>query len=188
MNKKIFCLRVLFTALLLCTYIVIFIYSSENGEKSSNKSKGTMYNIICIVHGKENVTNQEVESLEPILRKLAHFGIYTMSGIWSMCLMCTFFGKEENHVEENSSENVKIKNIITKIKMESKTKEFRRVVISALTGFIYACSDEIHQLFSPGRSGKIIDIVIDTMGVLNGVLLVLLICKLYVTIKKHCNE
>ena len=30
--------------------------------------------------------------------------------------------------------------------------------------FIYACSDEIHQLFIRGRSGEILDVLIDTLG------------------------
>jgi VanZ family protein len=30
--------------------------------------------------------------------------------------------------------------------------------------FLYASSDEIHQLFVPGRSGSFIDILLDTFG------------------------
>ena len=44
--------------------------------------------------------------------------------------------------------------------------------------FIYACTDEFHQLFIAGRSGEFMDVMIDTMGVLNGALLALLIIKI----------
>ncbi len=30
--------------------------------------------------------------------------------------------------------------------------------------FLYACSDELHQLFSDGRSANILDVLIDTSG------------------------
>ena len=39
-------------------------------------------------------------------------------------------------------------------------------------GFIYAVSDEIHQLFVPGRQASIADVGIDTAGILLGLLLV----------------
>ena len=36
---------------------------------------------------------------------------------------------------------------------------------------LYAASDEFHQLFVPGRSGQVSDVVLDSAGVLSGVLL-----------------
>lgn len=38
------------------------------------------------------------------------------------------------------------------------------IMIGILFVFIYACSDEIHQLFVPGREGAIRDVIIDTCG------------------------
>lgn len=38
------------------------------------------------------------------------------------------------------------------------------IIIGILFVFIYACSDEIHQLFVPGREGAIRDVIIDTCG------------------------
>ena len=42
----------------------------------------------------------------------------------------------------------------------------KKVGISTLIGFIYSCTDEIHQLFISERSGSIIDVFIDTLGTL----------------------
>jgi hypothetical protein len=39
-------------------------------------------------------------------------------------------------------------------------------------GIAYAVSDELHQHFVPGRVGSPLDVVVDTVGVLVGVLLV----------------
>lgn len=41
--------------------------------------------------------------------------------------------------------------------------------LSLLISFLYACSDEFHQLFVPGRSGQIVDVFIDTIGALLGI-------------------
>lgn len=39
--------------------------------------------------------------------------------------------------------------------------------------FLYACTDEFHQLFVPGRAGRFTDVLIDTCGALAGVLICL---------------
>lgn len=41
-----------------------------------------------------------------------------------------------------------------------------------LVGVAYAASDELHQLLVPGRAGQFTDVLIDTVGVVLGVLLV----------------
>ncbi|HXF99124.1 MAG TPA: VanZ family protein [Gaiellaceae bacterium] len=42
---------------------------------------------------------------------------------------------------------------------------------AAALGTLYAISDEIHQAFVPGRSGAPLDVAIDAVGVVAGVLL-----------------
>jgi len=42
--------------------------------------------------------------------------------------------------------------------------------------FLYACSDEYHQTFVPGRAGTMIDVAVDMAGVAFGLVLVLLAC------------
>ena len=44
-------------------------------------------------------------------------------------------------------------------------------LISLFICFIYACSDEFHQTFIPGRTGQFIDALIDTFGALIGIIL-----------------
>lgn len=45
-------------------------------------------------------------------------------------------------------------------------------------GSLYAASDEFHQLFVPGRSGRLTDVLIDSAGLLAGILVVCLIKQL----------
>lgn len=48
-------------------------------------------------------------------------------------------------------------------------------LISFIVCVLYASSDEFHQLFVPGRSGQVTDVLIDLIGVVLGLLLVFLI-------------
>ena len=43
------------------------------------------------------------------------------------------------------------------------------IKLSILICLLYACSDEIHQLFIQGRGGRILDVCIDTLGSLTGI-------------------
>ncbi|MCR1849916.1 VanZ family protein [Paeniclostridium sordellii] len=44
--------------------------------------------------------------------------------------------------------------------------------------FIYACTDEIHQLFITGRSGEFKDVLVDTLGATIGLLIVFIINRI----------
>jgi len=47
----------------------------------------------------------------------------------------------------------------------------KSILISIIICIIYATSDEIHQLFVPGRSCQLLDILIDTIGSVIGIYL-----------------
>ena len=49
------------------------------------------------------------------------------------------------------------------------------VLLSVFLAFLYACSDEIHQLFVPGRSGQVSDVLLDTLGSFTGIMIYKLI-------------
>ena len=57
------------------------------------------------------------------------------------------------------------------------TRYDKKIIIAILLCIIYATSDEIHQIFVPGRSCQIIDIVIDSLGSIMGIYLYKLITK-----------
>ncbi len=46
-----------------------------------------------------------------------------------------------------------------------------RIGVALALGVAYAVSDEIHQTFVPGRAGKPLDVAIDTLGVVVGIVL-----------------
>ena len=45
-----------------------------------------------------------------------------------------------------------------------------RVLAAAGTGVLYAVTDELHQIFSEGRAMSVFDMLIDSSGVILGVL------------------
>lgn len=40
----------------------------------------------------------------------------------------------------------------------------KALILSLASVFLYACTDEFHQLFVPGREGRLRDVLIDTTG------------------------
>jgi VanZ family protein len=46
------------------------------------------------------------------------------------------------------------------------------IILSIVFVFLYACSDEFHQLFIIGREGSIRDVILDTSGGMIGMLIV----------------
>jgi VanZ like family len=50
-------------------------------------------------------------------------------------------------------------------------RALRSPATAAVVGVLYAASDEVHQAFVPGRLGSPVDVAIDVLGVLAGVLL-----------------
>ena len=51
--------------------------------------------------------------------------------------------------------------------------------------FLYACSDEFHQMFVPGRAGQITDVLIDVFGVILGCGIFYIISKFH---KNTCKK
>ena len=144
-------LRYVLIVLIVITCYKIFTFSAEEGKVSSSTSKKVAIVIIKITN--KNIAEQEllekVALLEPFIRKLAHFSIYMFLGILVASCSITF-----------------------------KWGFLKRFNISVLFNFVYACTDEYHQLFVPGRSGRILDILIDTLGAFSGIVLVLIIYKI----------
>lgn len=139
--------RIILLILLLGTMTIIFGFSSQDGKESGNISKKITEQIVKRIPQIQEKEQEEKEiiinRIEKVIRKIAHFSIYTVVGILVMALISTYQIKEKN-----------------------------RIIISTIIGIIYACSDEIHQSFVPGRSPMITDVMIDTMGVILGILLI----------------
>ena len=70
---------------------------------------------------------------------------------------------------------------------DKKPKE--KVIYSILFGAGYAVTDELHQFFVSGRSARIFDVGIDTLGVATGILIYLIIRKVIdITVIKYKRQ
>ncbi len=161
MNKKIL-FRILLTISTIIIFLVIYNFSNQDGEESEGQSRVIANEIINKaekIRKKEYANREEkINEFDHVTRKLAHFSLYTIAGISLMLLLNTF-----------------------------ELKKIYKFVISVLIGFTYACSDEIHQMFIPGRTAYFTDILIDTAGIIFGCLLVMFIINIFFNRKKAEN-
>lgn len=167
MKNQIIIIRIILIILLIITFFYIFNFSSQDSEKSGNLSRtitvSVTKNIKKIQELDYNKKNDVLNTIEKVIRKLAHFSEYTFLGILLMSLMSTY-----------------------------NLKQINKFVLSIGIGFLYACSDEFHQLFVPGRTAKFTDVLIDTSGVIVGSILIfiaiLIIKKIIVKNKKSVEN
>ena len=147
---------ILITALI-AIFVTIFGFSNQNAETSSGLSQKVANFVVEIVPSIKNMPEQEkeevVDRIESVVRKLAHFSIYMLVGFLLMSLMSTY-----------------------------KIKELDKIAISLIIGVLYASTDEIHQVFVPGRGPLITDVILDSIGVLTGIFIVMLVLKVYMKI------
>lgn len=82
------------------------------------------------------------EQLSFLIRKTAHFSIYFALGF---CMVQTLY---------HFGLSVR-----------------KRIGLALLFCFLYACSDELHQLLVPGRAAQLRDVLIDSSGAMTAILL-----------------
>ena len=153
---KIHIIRTLLILLLLETFFIIFGFSNQNGEESGSLSTNLTKLILKqINHDEAQNDEQVIEKVEVVVRKLAHFSIYTLVGFLLMSLFSTY-----------------------------ELQERKRILFTLIIGILYAISDEIHQAFIPERGPQITDVMIDSLGVTFGIIIVLTLLKTYYKIKK----
>lgn len=130
---------------------IIFAFSAQTKEESSVVSEGLSYRMVNStgflfhLHLDEEQLREIAASIETFVRKGAHMTEYAILAI----LLFIWLGRWE---------------------MSWLCRSYMAVIIAAL----YACSDEIHQLFVAGRAGRVTDVMIDSAGALLGLALFLL--------------
>ena len=138
--------KILYSGLVLIWMLIVFMFSNQNGEKSQGTSRKVTNIIVKVLVYNEEISKEETnaltEKIDYLIRKIAHYSLYTIGGILIYNYIKTF------------SINIR-----------------EKILTSILVGIIYAITDELHQYFMDGRSAQIKDIVIDSLGIFTGVLL-----------------
>lgn len=150
--------RLILPALLVSQMCFIFIMSSF-GHNSSDAQSNLFVDFIAqnfphVRHGLEN-NLISLSTLIFLVRKTAHFTEYAILGsLFFLNLRNTPLGLIKHPL-----------------------------ATSILFSFLYACTDEIHQIFVPGRSAQFRDILIDTLGASFGIAITYLTIKFFAKIK-----
>ena len=134
---------------------VIFTFSAMPADDSNRLSTGLIWHIVgFIVPGYDQMSAAEQlqwqEALQFPVRKAAHFSEYALLGMLMLNMTLRLDCLRDRPIS------------------------VRAGVAWALC-VAYCLTDEIHQIFVPGRTFKLLDIVIDSSGALAGIALVLLI-------------
>lgn len=159
--KKIW--RQLATGLFMAGWmVIIFSFSAQPAVESTELSGTVAYRLLGATEQVFRVgfSGQELlayaEEIEYPIRKAAHMTEYAIMGLLSFAFYAGL-------VKQNKI----------------------RYLLALCTSMLYAVTDEIHQLFVPGRTGQFIDVCIDTTGAAIGLLLLALVWKI---IRKHCEK
>ena len=130
--------KLLISLLLIFQMLFIFVMSSFGSDSSNAQSS----QIIQVLHQvfpnlSSRTSGLDASVLTFIVRKTAHFTEYAILGI------LFYFFYRQTLPQKNG---------------------LQLFVLAILSSFLYACTDEIHQLFVPGRSGQFTDVLVDTLG------------------------
>ena len=117
---------------------LIFSFSSDTGSVSTKKSDGLIIRVDETIIGRELNDNEKEKWIDYLVipvRKGAHLFVYLILGI-----------------------------LIISFLKEFMVVNYKVLFLAIFISFLYACSDEIHQMLVPGRSGQIKDVLLDTIG------------------------
>ncbi|HLS36244.1 MAG TPA: VanZ family protein [Bacillota bacterium] len=132
--------RVLAWSIALFWMGVIFYLSHQPGEASSELSSGIVKFVVEVLSFAIPKGLIEIKTLHLFVRKFAHFFAYFLLGVFILHAV-----------------------------LIDRSMTFRTALFVYLFTILYAISDEVHQLFIPGRSGEVRDVIIDSFGSATGI-------------------
>lgn len=156
-------IRTVAIILLIMTMTAEFCFSAEPADESQQTSDGFLFRISCIFYPElktmtEAQRNEILERFSAPIRKLAHFSIYGLMGIFSLLSVASY----------------------------KAFRPGLRYVAALIICALYAALDEFHQRFVPGRSCEIRDMLIDSSGALLGILFAL--CLMWLILKRGAKK
>lgn len=174
--------------LLILWMIAIFFFSSENGEQSKKRSIDVVSNSINKIKEmitKDSSTNDVISDKKSITtnngNSINRFNISNSSNtkidnnknkIESHLLLI----RKSAHVVEYFVLGILCISLILAYKNKL---SWKAVLFSIFSCVLYACFDEVHQLFVPGRAGRVFDVFVDSIGISIGCLFYSFIWVLY---------
>lgn len=127
---------------------VIFAFSAQEQEESSAVSETFSYRMVRSADSlfgldwDDERLHEIADAIEGYVRKAAHMTEYAILAV----LLYIWLGKWQFTIR-------------------------KRMLLAIAATALYAASDEFHQLFVAGRSGRLTDVLIDSAGAILGVLI-----------------
>jgi len=135
-------------------YMLIFGFSDQNGEESGGLSYKVSEFIVDVADVFVDIDSGSrediINDIQLPVRKLAHMTEYAVLSVL----------------------------IYIALTVDGLKYKLCKVFSLALT-FVFACSDEFHQLFVPGRCGAFSDVLIDTAGAFIAVIVCIIVRKFF---------
>ena len=151
MSKRTHVIIAALAVVAMCGFI-FFMSARPSGESGAMSMEIVQRIIEFVVPGFADLSPSEqlakMKLVDHIVRKIAHFSEYALLGILAFNL---------------------VRLLTTRSGQVLPT--FRWMFLSWALATAYAITDEVHQIFVPGRSCMPTDVLIDSAGVLAGVLL-----------------
>ena len=135
---------------------LIFNFSSQSAVESDKMSTGITKIAIEAIEKVMPNAKFNIEKFDNIVRKNAHFFIYLLLGLF----------------------------VINALR-RSGVCGYRQAAFTLLICILYAMSDELHQIFVPGRSAQARDVIIDGAGTCLGILIYLVIIRKKMYSSRH---
>ncbi len=141
--------------------VLIFYFSAQPADVSSGQSGSTIRMLLELFYPNFESLSAEaatllVDGFQHIVRKCAHFSIYTMLGFW-----------------------------LTNALFSYRRRPLPSALLAWGIAIAYAATDEFHQLFVEGRSCELRDVCIDSGGALLGITVTALVWTLIRYLKKR---
>lgn len=135
---------ILYAVLTFAVMCFIFAMSAQDGDKSGSFSNSFLGSLLGSFLEKV-LPRLSNNGAAYDIRKYAHMFEYLCLGVSSCLLMFEWL-------------------------VLQKSRGIKAPVSAYLFCFLYACSDEWHQTFVPGRAGRFTDVLVDSVGFLFGIL------------------
>lgn len=155
--KKMILIRCALILMIVGLMTVIFLFSTQTSSASNVLSRGVLGRILDLFEF--HFAPDMMETLNLILRKIAHFSLYFLLGIGTMGVCQT-----------------------------TAWKSHQKFLIALLICMLFASSDEIHQYLSGTRNGNVVDVLLDSCGSFFGCLAVMGVAKKIKRFKINCRE
>lgn len=138
-REKKYAIQKVILWILICAWmLLIFGFSAQDADESSDLSEGFLRQFILWFLPERVSGNREIlDLLEYLVRKCAHMAEFAVLGLL-ISIQMYLYGKFQNR--------------------------WRWFFVAAALVMCYAATDEFHQLFVSGRSGRVTDVLIDTAG------------------------